>query len=462
MHPKAPILGFNELASYGALDRGIPDISIAAVAGEREMINVVLMEGRAMTEDHKVAHSEIKFIDVDSKSTTAGVVAQAEREGWLQSLVYFRAGSVVRARASYKEWDPTASFVEIDEALRQTRQFPVGTAAHEYLDGPPKVSVVIPSTFERLEELSECVESILASSYQNFEILLVNNRPENQPELFGALLDDHVKVLREPKRGISAARNHGLSHASGAIVAFTDDDVAVDVLWLERIVANFVHRPDIVVITGLVLPRELVSDAQVWFELHRGGFGRGYRAKTYAYPAASHRRGWVGVEDEAGRVKEAALHIAAGNLGVGANMAFRTETIRGFNGFDERLGAGLATFGGEEILLFAEILLSGGVIAYEPSVLAFHRHRKTATELDRQLYGRGVSIPVFISCLIQRHLWLAPSIFLAKFRSMAPTARRPRESVSPESLRYIRQERLGYRHGIGVGLTLMLSRSRAK
>jgi hypothetical protein len=77
-----------------------------------------------------------------------------------------------------------------------------------------------------------------------------------------------------------------------------------------------------------------------------------------------------------------------------------------------------------------------------------------------------VGIPVVISCLIQRHLWLAPSIFLAKARSMAPAVHHRRESVPPyvttESLRYDRQERLGYRHGIKVGLGLMLSRSRAK
>jgi len=419
-----------------------------------------------MTPDQNNDHAAIMFVDVDSKSTAAGVVAQAEREGWRWSLVYFRAGSVVRARASYKAWEPTASLKEIEEALRQTRQLPSGTAANESLDGSPKVSVVIPSTFERLQEISECLESVLASSYRNFEILLVNNRPENQPELFGVLLDDHVKVLREPKRGISAARNHGLNHASGAIVVFTDDDVTVDGLWLERIVVNFVHRPDVVVITGLVLPRELVSDAQLWFELHKGGFGRGYQRKTYTYPAASHTRGWVRIEDEVGRIADAALHVAAGNLGVGANMAFRTETIRDFNGFDERLGAGLPTYGGEEILLFAEILLSGGVIAYEPSVLAFHRHRQTSSELDRQLFGQGVGIPVYISCLIQRHLWLAPSIFLAKARSMASKVRRPKKSasacVTAETRRYDRQERLGYRHGIRVGLTLMVSRSRSK
>src|SRR5664280_1749801 len=250
------------------------------------------MDGRAMTEDQKNAHAAIMFVDVDSESTAAGVVAHAQRDGWNWSLIYFRVGSVVRARASYKAWEPNASLREIEEALRQARELPGGIATNEYLDGSQKVSVVIPSTFERHQEISECLESVLASSYRNFEILLVNNRPEKEPELFGVLLDDRVKVLREPKKGSSAARNHGLSEASGAIVAFIDDDVTVDGLWLERIVANFAHRPDVVVITGLVLPRELVSDAQLWFELHKGGFGRGYRRKTYTYPAASHTRGW--------------------------------------------------------------------------------------------------------------------------------------------------------------------------
>ena len=183
------------------------------------------------------------------------------------------------------------------------------------------------------------------------------------------------------------------------------------------------------------------------------------------YPAPSHGRGWVRAEDEVGEVEEQPLHVAAGNIGVGANMAFRTNTIRNLGGFDERLGAGLPTFGGEEILLFAELLLSKGIITYEPSVLVFHRHRRTNVELERQLFGRGASIPVLIFCLTRRHLWLVPSIVMSKTRLMASRLSRHKKSGRPpipaESLLYKRQERRGYRHGIWVGLKLMLSKPRA-
>ena len=89
-----------------------------------------------------------------------------------------------------------------------------------------------------------------------------------------------VIYVREDRPGASAARNRGLVEASGAIVAFTDDDVLVDPHWIRALVDCFDRNPDVACVTGLVVPAELETPAQVWFERY-GGFNKGYEAQLF-------------------------------------------------------------------------------------------------------------------------------------------------------------------------------------
>ena len=79
-------------------------------------------------------------------------------------------------------------------------------------------------------------------------------------------------MVRERRPGISAARNAGVAAATGEIIAFTDDDVRVDPLWLRAIGERFASDSAIEAVTGLILPAELETPAQVWFERYYGGF----------------------------------------------------------------------------------------------------------------------------------------------------------------------------------------------
>jgi hypothetical protein len=208
--------------------------------------------------------------------------------------------------------------------------------------------------------------------------------------------------------GISAARNCGLFAASGDIVAFTDDDAEVDPGWLRAYVRRFVDDRSLACTTGLVIPRRLDTMAQHWFEAYYGGFARGFEPVVFrsAYPSRRSRRHarprsyTVNTIDIDGNVlKSDPLHVAAGHLGVGANMAFPREVLLQLGGFDEALGAGTRTRGGEEIAAFATILWNGGKIAYEPTALVYHTHRSSYDELLHQVAGCGVSITASITAL---------------------------------------------------------------
>lgn len=89
-----------------------------------------------------------------------------------------------------------------------------------------KVSFIL-SIYNVEKYLSECVESILAQTYSDFEILLVDDgSPDNCPALCDewAKKDNRIKALHKPNGGLSDARNYGLEHAQGDYVVFVDSD----------------------------------------------------------------------------------------------------------------------------------------------------------------------------------------------------------------------------------------------
>ncbi len=133
----------------------------------------------------------------------------------------------------------------------------------------PRISVVVPSLLEREEGLQACLRSLAELDYPNYEVIVVDNRPAGAPpvDLPG------VRVVRETRPGISAARNRGLEEVTGEIVAFTDDDVEVDPGWLLAIATRLTEHPEEACVNGLALPRELETSAQVALEEYYGGFG---------------------------------------------------------------------------------------------------------------------------------------------------------------------------------------------
>lgn len=101
-----------------------------------------------------------------------------------------------------------------------------------------KVSFILP-IYNVEKYLSECVESILAQTYSDFEMLLVDDgSPDNCPALCDewAKKDSRIKALHKPNGGLSDARNYGLDHAKGDYVVFVDsDDFWVEKDCLERL-----------------------------------------------------------------------------------------------------------------------------------------------------------------------------------------------------------------------------------
>ena len=98
-----------------------------------------------------------------------------------------------------------------------------------------KISVIIP-VYNTAPYLERCLDSVLQSTYRNFEIFCVNDGSTDESlsilEHYQAL-DDRVVVINQNNSGVSAARNHGLAHATGAYISFVDSDDWVHPQYLE-------------------------------------------------------------------------------------------------------------------------------------------------------------------------------------------------------------------------------------
>lgn len=92
-------------------------------------------------------------------------------------------------------------------------------------DGPPKVSVLVP-TYNRAHLLDRCLNSILFQTYQNFEIIVVDDgSTDNTKEIINRFKDQSIRYFRHKQnRGEGAARNTGLKEARGDYIAFLDSD----------------------------------------------------------------------------------------------------------------------------------------------------------------------------------------------------------------------------------------------
>ena len=276
----------------------------------------------------------------------------------------------------------------------------------------PTMAVVVPTNLGRPEQLRACVASLAELDYPDFEIVVVDNR--RQPAGPNKLLEEiaespRVRIVEERRPGISAARNRGVDVTMAEVVAFTDDDVRVNPRWLLALGRRFASEPGLDAVTGLVLPEELETQAQLLFEQSGSALNRGYRPVTFRL-ARTPGSWWERVLDmpkierhePSGEGDTVFPLYATGELGIGSNMAFRTSVLRSLGGFDHALGVGTSTCGGEDLAMLLELLMSGRLLGYEPAAIVHHTHRRTLEELEVQLRGYGIGFSAMMLSLVWR------------------------------------------------------------
>ncbi len=90
----------------------------------------------------------------------------------------------------------------------------------------PKLSIIVP-IYNVGDYLKKCIESVLAQSFSDFELILIDDGSTDQSgEICDAYAetDQRIKVIHKPNEGVSSARNTGIRAANGSYIGFVDPD----------------------------------------------------------------------------------------------------------------------------------------------------------------------------------------------------------------------------------------------
>jgi len=318
-------------------------------------------------------YPDATWVAAIDETELAGPITLSGLSGYRAARLLVRSGRVPRGFVELAVHDGR---VDPAALARAVAGLPPGRAPSA---GPcPPISVVL-CTYDRPALLATALQSLVELDYPEFEIVVVDNHPQSglTPPVIAALGDVRVRLVTEPRRGLARARNRGVLAARHGLVAFTDDDVLLDRWWLRGVADGFAAGADVACVTGIVASGEIGSPAQAYFD-------RRVSWATRCQPDLfSLRRE---------RPDEPLFPFQVGRFGTGANFAVRVDALFALGGFDERLGVGSAAGGGEDIDLFVRILLAGHELAYAPTALVWHRHRRDVASLSRQItdYGTGL------------------------------------------------------------------------
>ena len=271
----------------------------------------------------------------------------------------------------------TQAWQSLELAVAHWLQPPTTVAPKESIKLPEQLPLSVPvsviiTTCDRPDDLRNCLNHLRAqTSDRDFEIIVADNRPASG--ITPKVIQEYpgVKLVSEPRVGASYGRNSAFCASVGEIIITVDDDVIVPPDWLEKLLAPMV-RPEVLVVTGNVLPHELETSAQRMYEDLYGGLGQGLDR----FEANSQ---WLSSFNYSPPVWD---------LGVSANAAFRASIFHNpdIGMMPEELGPGTPVGSGEENYLIYRILKAGGTLVYEPSAYVWHRHRRTIPELRYQIH----------------------------------------------------------------------------
>ncbi|MDT0643089.1 glycosyltransferase [Zunongwangia sp. F363] len=266
---------------------------------------------------------------------------------------------------------------EIQALLNLTEQI-LSPYITKNIPGEVDISVVI-CTRNRSESLKHCLESLNKQVCRPREIIVVDNAPTDDRTKLATEAFNTVTYCKEARPGLDIARNTGARLAKSSIVAYTDDDVSVDVLWCYRVWESFLQE-NTDAMTGLVIASSLETESQQIFEKN-WGFNKGYEDihfnSDFIYKSSGAPKVW--------------------QIGAGANMAFKKKALEVVGYFDIRLDVGAAGCSGDSEIWF-RMLAKNMNIHYNPRAIVYHAHRKELKELHKQLfnYMRGHSASVLI------------------------------------------------------------------
>lgn len=214
-------------------------------------------------------------------------------------------------------------------------------------------------TYNRSPELQKTLETLVEvtrDAPRPWELLVIDNNSTDDTASVAMAFADRLplRYVFEPQQGLSHARNRALAEAQSDVIAFTDDDVDVQVGWPWRLYDPFDRDPQVAFVGGRILPA-YQGTPPPWFLPYASNLLYGV---TIYYD--------LGNEEMAYSEKMMSF--------IGANVAFRVNAALEAGGFDPDFGVmGEKRGSGEEFLMIETLAKLGYRGVYVPTAWVRHR-----------------------------------------------------------------------------------------
>jgi glycosyltransferase involved in cell wall biosynthesis len=215
----------------------------------------------------------------------------------------------------------------------------------------PRISVVV-CAYNAERTMEACLASLEALDYPDYEVIVVNDGSTDRTLEISERFP-FCRIISQPNKGLSVARNVGAEAATGEIVAYTDSDCVADPDWLTYLVARM-ETGNLAACGGPNFPPPEDSLVPAAVAVSPGG--------------PTH----VLLSDEV------AEHIA------GCNMAFRREVLLALGGFDPIYRAA-----GDDVDICWRFQDAGHAIGFSPAAVVWHFRRNTVRAYINQQRGYG-------------------------------------------------------------------------
>jgi GT2 family glycosyltransferase len=271
----------------------------------------------------------------------------------------------------------------------------------------PFVSAVI-CTRNRPDKIGNAVESVLANTYPNFDLTIIDQSTNGETEAISRRVGEHdgrIRYQRMSKSGLSRAYNLAIASTTGSIIVFTDDDCLVPSDWIDKIVTAFQEHRDGALMYGQVLPAYPEDGGEALTPLLR--------------------------IDKPERLDRANGFRV---FGMGANFAARRSLFERVGTFDEILGGGGPLKSSQDFDLAYRAYRRNAAILLRPEVIVRHDGRRESEDWPALLraygFGNGAFYSKHVRCRDPYAAWLAAKEFglmSAKIIARRALGRRPAE-----------------------------------
>ena len=237
-----------------------------------------------------------------------------------------------------------------------------------------KISIIIP-TFERGDLLWQCLLALsgqLRVDMSDVEVIVVENGPISGANEITNSLSERFQSLRyfhEGALGVSRARNLGLRHAKGEILAFLDDDEVPEPEWLSELIRPFFW-------TGQRANIVCGENEPIWHE-DRPEWLSDSLLHSYSVCA---------------RWSPDVAAMESGQWVFEGNCAVETKLLRNAGGFDEALGRVSGDLLSGEGIIFEKIRMQGALAVFNPAAVVRHHifaEQLTLEWLFRRWFAQG-------------------------------------------------------------------------